>query len=303
MWLAAFFFGLAFGPETPASAPLLARVTPVVRRPLVFSVRQTGNQIGAIVGSLTFPLLLGLDERLPFALVAAAGIVLAIGCSWLARKPDLRLARMDAASLSDAPRPSMQTGTLALGNAPLRWLAVAAFLFSATQMSLNVFLLSHAFLTWGMNLQQAAGWVSLLQLGGLFGRLAWGWLAQRFASSSRLLGTIGLLAAAAGGLLMVLPLTPGGWLFGALLWTLGFSASGWNGVLVAEVARLVGSDRAGEVTGRVLAYAYLGLAIAPGMFAWIARLADTRSAFCCLFLVMGLSACCLTVARPGQTVR
>ncbi|RQH14722.1 MFS transporter [Bradyrhizobium sp. RP6] len=47
--------GLAMGPETPASAALLARLVTAERRAFVFSVRQTGNQIGAICGSLALP--------------------------------------------------------------------------------------------------------------------------------------------------------------------------------------------------------------------------------------------------------
>lgn len=303
-WFAVFFFGLAFGPETPASTALLAAVTPAARRPLVFSVRQTGNQIGAIGGSLALPLLLALEVRLPFVLVAAIGLALALWCAWLARKPGLRPVATHTRTLAmpDRPKPSHLARAWALGSAPMRWLALAAFLFSATQMSLNVFLLSHAVGTWGMALAQAAAWVALLQLGGLFGRLAWGWLAQHFASASRLLGAIGLLAASTGLLLMLLPLTLGGWVFGTLLFVMGFAASGWNGVLVAEVTRLAGSHRAGELTGRVLAYGYLGLAFAPGAFAWIAGLANTRMGFVCLFIATGVAACGLMAARPGETV-
>jgi MFS family permease len=47
--------GLAFGPETPASAAMLSRLVTAERRAFVFSVRQTGNQIGAVCGSLTLP--------------------------------------------------------------------------------------------------------------------------------------------------------------------------------------------------------------------------------------------------------
>ena len=47
--------GLAMGPETPASAALLARLVTAERRAFVFSVRQTGNQIGAVCGSLALP--------------------------------------------------------------------------------------------------------------------------------------------------------------------------------------------------------------------------------------------------------
>ena len=47
--------GLAFGPETPASTALLGKLVTDERRALVFSVRQTGNQIGAVLGSLSLP--------------------------------------------------------------------------------------------------------------------------------------------------------------------------------------------------------------------------------------------------------
>ena len=84
--------------------------------------------------------------------------------------------------------------------------------------------------------------------------MPWGWLAQHFSSASRLLGAIGLLATLAGLLLMLLRLTLGGCVFGTQLFVLGFATSGWNGVLVAEVTRLVGRHQAGELTGHVLAY-------------------------------------------------
>ena len=109
-------------------------------------------------------------------------------------------------------------------------------------------------------------------------------------------------ATLAGLLLMLLPLTLGGWVFGTLLFVLGFAASGWNGVLVAEVTRLAGRHQAGELTGRVLAYGYLGLALAPGTFAWSAGSGDTRMGFVCLFLAAGVAACGLIAAQPGETV-
>jgi MFS family permease len=77
--VAGLVLGLAFGPETPASSALLARLARPDQRPLVFSVRQTGNQIGAIVGSVTLPALALIEPRLGFALIAllavAAGVV------------------------------------------------------------------------------------------------------------------------------------------------------------------------------------------------------------------------------------
>jgi len=188
-----------------------------------------------------------------------------------------------------------------LGSPQLRLLATATFLFSATQMSLNVFLLSHAVTAWQLSVTKAALWVALLQTGGLLGRLAWGWLAQRCASASRLLGVIGLLAAVSGSMLMLLPVAVGGVLFGALLLILGFTASGWNGVLVAEVTRIAGQQEAGALAGRILGYGYIGLALAPGAYAWFSEQATTGLGFVFLFGLTGMVACALVIALPARS--
>jgi MFS family permease len=43
--LSGLVLGCAFGPETPASSAVLGKIAPPALRPLVFSLRQTGNQI------------------------------------------------------------------------------------------------------------------------------------------------------------------------------------------------------------------------------------------------------------------
>jgi MFS family permease len=63
--------GLAFGPETPGSSALLARLGRPQQRPLIFSVRQTGNQIGAIIGSLALPTIDLVAPALDLAVIAA----------------------------------------------------------------------------------------------------------------------------------------------------------------------------------------------------------------------------------------
>jgi Major Facilitator Superfamily len=286
-------FGLAFGPETPASAALLSAVTPASRRPLVFSVRQTGNQIGAIAGSLVLPALLLLHPRLPFASVALLACGVALWCAWRGRLQS-RAVALAAPALTTA-------SAWRLGCAPLRGLAAAAVLFSAMQMCLNVFLMSHAVSTWQLPVSHAGAWIALLQAGGLVGRLAWGALAQRCASASRLLGAIGLLAGSSGLALMLAPVVIEGAVFALLLALLGFSASGWNGVLVAEVSRIAGPARAGALSGSILGYGYLGLAVAPGTFAGLGGAVSTSAAFLALFGLASVAACALLLMRPAAS--
>lgn len=280
-WCAVLLFGVAFGPETPASASVLSRVTPAARRPWIFSVRQTGNQIGAVLGSLALPALWVVDARLPYAAVALLALLMAGWCLWLSRGDPLvstvRPVGVERAALRRVA-----------ASAPLRALAFATLCYTAVQMCLNTFLMTLAVRDWHWPVSRAAAAVAGLQAAGFAGRLAWGALAQRLPASGRLLGGLGLLMGASGALLMlgprdgVLPLLA--------LALLGFSASGWNGVLVAEVSRIAGPAQAGALTGAVLMFGYLGLTLAPLAFAAGSAATSMTSVFLLLFGLAGVAA-------------
>jgi MFS family permease len=281
-WCAVLLFGMAFGPETPASASVLTRVTPAPRRPWIFSVRQTGNQIGAVLGSLTLPALWVVDARLPYAAVALVALSMAGWC--------LILSRGDPRVATARPPGGVERAALrqVAASAPLRALAFAALCYTAVQMCLNTFLMTLAVRDWQLPVAQAAACVAGLQAAGFAGRLAWGALAQRLRSADRLLAGLGLLISASGALLMLGP-RDGVWPLLALA-LLGFSASGWNGVLVAEVSRIAGPEQAGALTGAVLMFGYLGLTLAPLAFAAGSAVASMTSAFLLLFGLAALAA-------------
>lgn len=281
MWLAIVLMGLVFGPETPASASVLARVTPAAQRPLVFSIRQTGNQIGAMAGSLLLPwLLLQHGGAAPFLLVAVLALLTAW---WCARVP--RAAPVPGSDAA-APSPAAPAGaTLRTVGAtlPLRRLALATCAFSAMQMCLNTFLMSHVVRDWSWPVAAAAALVATLQAGGFAGRLLWGWLARRWnrhrERSALLLGGLGLAMAVCCVVLVLGPSRHAALFAFPLAFLLGLSASGWNGVMVAEVARLAGPQAAGAVTGAVLMFGYSGLALAPLGFAVVEGVLGVAWAF------------------------
>lgn len=302
-WPAVLLLGLAFGPETPASASVLARVTPPARRPWVFSIRQTGNQIGAMAGSLGLPALLPHHAAAPFVLVAALAAVVALACLRLARsdgvgaRPDddaqagpagatgrttLRpIASPPATAPVAAPAGDRASGLRELAASPaLRLLTVTTVVFMATQVCLNLFVMSHAVRHWRLDVPMAAGWVAAMQAAGLVGRLLWGRVAQRpGVSTRRLLGALGVLTGVSGLALFLWPATPPAAALAVLIALLGLSASGWNGVMVAEIARLAGPARAGAVTGAALLFGYAGLAVAPLGFAAVGAVLGTSVAF------------------------
>ena len=59
----------------------------------------------------------------------------------------------------------------------------------------------------------------------------------------------------------------------------GLTASGWNGVFLAEVARLAPQDRIGETTGAVLTASYAGLLVTPVIISAIETFAGLAGAF------------------------
>jgi MFS family permease len=62
----------------------------------------------------------------------------------------------------------------------------------------------------------------------------------------------------------------------------GVTASGWNGVFLAEVARLAPEGRVAEATGAVLIPAFLGLVLGPLLVAGTASLVGLGLAYAIL---------------------
>lgn len=265
--------GLAFGPETPAGAALLGRLTPPQRRPLVFSVRQTGNQIGAIAGSLALPWLSAMvDPRLSYA--AVAGVALLMLGVLVLLAPAYRI------PADPGPRPSLAAMVALVRQRPLLGrLAVAAMAFGAMQLALNAFFVSMAVGEWSLPHALAGVVLAVAQAGGLVGRLGWGYVATAWLSPRVVLVVIGLMMSASaiavalfGRGMPLAGLIPLAGLF-------GLSASGWNGVFVSELARLAPPGRIAETTGAVLTAAYAGLLAGPAIVALTASLASLAAAY------------------------
>ncbi len=255
--IAGILVGLAFGPETPASATLLGRLARPEQRPLIFSVRQTGNQIGAIVGSLSLPLIAHVAPERGYYLIAALAVAVMAILLMLSK-------RYDAWTGTGAPPPSsgrrISFATLDRG---LVALAILSVPFSAMQLALNAYLVTHGVTALQLDHVTAGLLLAVAQAGGLVGRLFWGQVATAWASPrSVLTGLGGGMSLCAVTVALVAPSLPTPVLF-VLVFAFGLTASGWNGVFLAEVARLAPEGRVAETTGAVLTASYGGLLIAP----------------------------------------
>ncbi len=251
--------GLGYALTNPSASHLLSRFAGGKRRNLIFSIKQTGVPVGYAIAGLIGPIL-----TVHFGWQS---VPVAVGATLLVL---LLLLQIRRGLWDDDRDPGWQLfGNLLEGpriiwrRRPIRWLVTASFFYTVTQLSLVAFLVNLLVLDVKMTLIQA-GLVSFaVQIASAFGRLIWGWIADRVGNGAAVLAAIGTIAGSAAALsTLVGPAWPYPGIV-ALFVVFGVAAIGWNGVFMAEVARLSPVGRVGPVTGASLAITFAGVAFGP----------------------------------------
>lgn len=286
--LAAVLVGLGCGPETPASSAILGRMVPPARRPFLFSLKQTGVQFGAVVAGLALPALeAGFGWRVALLAVAVLNVL-----------GTFALRSLDP--LLDGPKaPEPQGGAglraglrLVFANRPILILSLAAFVFSNIQICLNGYLVTYGVAEVGYDLASAALLLAIAQLGGFVGRPLWGFVAGRFLATRNLMACLGLGMAAAGLTVGFFGAALPFWGLGVVSFVFGLTASGWNGVYIAEVARLAPPGQIGLVSGAAFGFGFTGLVVGPLIFGWVATGTGYGMGY------VGLAVLCVVAALP-----
>ena len=285
--VATLVMGAAYGPPTPASSHILARHTPDRFMPLVFSIKQTGVPLGgALAGMMVPPLVLAYGWRGAAIAVAALCVLTAVLLQPLRagldadREPGRRLGANPMAPLRRV-----------LADRVLRRLAFLSFLYSSVQMSFIAYLVTYLVEAVELDLIVAGMIFAGAQTAGVFGRVLWGALTGVVGSARMMLVIIGFLSAA-GALATAsfAPNWPPGAIF-AVAVLFGTTAIGWNGVFLAEFARLCPPGQAGLLTGGSGFITFGGVVVTPPLFgAWVGFSGSYSSAFIILGIVAVLGA-------------
>ena len=289
--------GFGYGLTNPAAAHLLMRVSKPENRNLVFSIKQTGVPLGAIAAGLAAPsLVLAFGWQWAFLAGAGAAIgFIAVIQPWRRdwdrdRDPTVRFRQNPLADLGMVWRLTA-----------LRRMSMAAFCFSAVQVSLSTFAVTMLVVDIRFNLVQAGVVLSVLMVAGVTGRLFWGGVADRVGDGNRVLLGVALIAAAAGLMTLSLDSASAPIVIYGVLIVFGFSAIGWNGVFLAEVARLAPEGRTGSATGAALVPTYAGVLFGPVSFAGLHALTGQYTTAFGLFAGVSLIGFALVwLARRGQ---
>jgi MFS family permease len=296
--IGALLIGLGYGPITPASSQILARTTPADRMALVFSIKQTGVPLGAMMAGAIVPsLMLALNWQWTMVMVAIACVLSALLAQPLRQELDeLRQANLpfQMSALTSPIR-------MVLGHRPLATMAACSFMFSMVQMSLTTYLVTYLHDDLSYGLVSAGLLLSVTQMGGMGGRILWGYVADKWLGAQKTLALLAaLMALSSLTTALFLPVLPlwGIWL---VLIVYGASAIGWNGVYLSEVARQAPEGKASVATGGTLTFTFLGVVIGPPIFGALSTaFGSYRAGFLALVLTSSLCAWVLFRLRHKQ---
>lgn len=297
----ALVIGLGYGCTNPAASHLLSRTRSSAHMNLIFSIKQCGVPVGGVLAGLLLPpITLLWSWQAGLAVCALLALILSAALFVVRKAWDAD--RTAAAQLFISPLAGL---TLIWRHPILRWLAICSFAYSAVQLSLTGLLVTYLVAEIGIDLVLAGSLLAIAQIAGAAGRLAWGWLADRLRSGSKVLIINGLIAALAAVVTALIAVNWAVPLIAAVVAVFGFCAVGWNGVFMAVIARQAPPQSIGLATGATLSITFAGVMIGPSGFAMLHDSLGLTYADGYLLMagVTLLGVLCMVQARKGIPAR
>ncbi len=266
---AALLMDAGYGPSPPAGSRILAATAPPQHRTLIFSIKQAGAPAGgALAGLILAPVAAAwgwptaLLVSIAVGLAAAAIITTARERLDSEREPDRPIGLATLLNLRNVSAPFL----LLRANPAL--LSVTALAFSLAVVQGCVFSFSVTYLVTARHLPLAtAGLVyACMQFAGVVARIFLGWLADRTGRPAHNLTAQAFVAALMVAGYSALPDNPPVTLAALIAAGTGFFAASWNGIYLAEVARLSPADKVSEATSSSAVVTFLGYVSGPSVF-------------------------------------
>lgn len=262
---ASFLMGAGYAFLTPASSHLLMRFTPPEQRNLVFSIKQTGVPLGAMFAAATAPSIT-LWASWQATLWAYAGLVLIVVIVLQGRRRQWDDDRDATVPLATSP---LSVLSVLWNDRLLRTLAITATMLGMAQSVMQNYTVTMFVEQFHVPLVQAGFILGAAQIGGIAGRVFWGWIADRLRDCVLALELLAAVVALVGVACFFLG---AGWpviVTAMLFFVFGGSASGWHGAFLSEVARISPRDKVGPVTSVALVLNNFGSILTPLIFAAI----------------------------------
>lgn len=272
LMVASLLLGLGYGPTPPAGSRILAATAPAGHRTLIFSVKQAGAPLGgALAGLVAAPVAVAAGWGAALLVAVATAALAAAAIQPLRARLDAERDPARKVGLRDVLSPHAVGAPLAaLRIDPLLPRLVAlSVAFAVCQGCLFSFTVTWLVESRGMGLVEAGGIFAAMQVAGVVARVLLGWLADRTGNATRNLVVQGFVAAGAVAALALLPPDSRGWVLVSLCALAGFVGASWNGISLAEVARVAPADRVGDVTSGTTLFVFLGYVAGPSAFSFL----------------------------------
>lgn len=266
--LGAVAIGFGAGHNTPAGSQILIRAAPPRHRTLIFSIKQAGVPFGgALAGVVLAPLVL--TQGLSATLGTVIGIALLTILLVQPFRPRLDSDRREGQvgwvhALFSPAALGRSVGTLR-AHPSLPLLTALGASFSVVQACLMAFTATYAMTRHGASLAEAGRVVAVMQAASMIGRVTLGWLADRMGHALRHLAIQAVVSALAVGLLVAVG-AQSTWAFYGCAALVGFTAIGWNGVHMAELARVAPLPLVSDVTSAASLFGFIGSICGPLIF-------------------------------------
>jgi len=282
--IASVLIGFGYAPSTPAGSEILQSHAPARHRSLIFSIKQAGVPLGGVFAGLALPTLaLAIDWRATLWFAGAVALVTAAALEPLrSRFDEGRQKRFDRLTSrwfiqQLDPRRSLAI----LGSSPgLVRLTFSGACFAFAQGAWFAYFVTYLVAALDTSLVAAGSAFSVMQVAGIFGRIVLGMVADRLGSARSTLAGSALAAATISVVFAWLPQDCG---FAAVLVLAaisGLAISSWNGIQLAEVARISPAGMISETASASVLYTFIGYILGPVGFAATLELTSSyRQAF------------------------
>jgi MFS family permease len=300
---AALLMGIGYGPSPPAGSRILAATAPAGHRTLIFSVKQAGAPAGgALAGLALAPAASAWGWPAAVLVGVAVGVAagVAIGPARVRldveRDPDQPIGPRALFS----PRKVVAPYLLLKSDPVLLSITALAFSFAIVQGCLFSFSVTYLVTDRHLSLPTAGLVYACMQCAGVFARVFLGWLADRTGRPAHNLTAQAFAAALAVALYGSLPDRPDLLLAAGCATLTGFLAASWNGIYLAEVARLASADRIAEVTASSSVVTFLGYVSGPTIFS---ALVSSTAQYRLPFLLVAAQLAAMAVVQVAVLMR
>lgn len=284
--LGALLLGLGYGPVTAASASLLTRAAPAGSYGMVFSINRVSIPFGAAMAGALLPAMSGW--------IGWRGVLLCVSGASVLIAAYLQSAR--SIDHSDTGRPILMPTRnwsapllLLFRHPKRRVLTQASLAFLAAQSCLAAFTVAFLVGELSMSYLKAGAVLAVAQSAGVVARLVLGFASDRSRRGILFMGLIGLAIATATCLAAFARTAWADQTVIAVFILYGAGALGWNGTMLAELARTAALEDSGEIAGASSSVAFAGAVVGPAVFSLLLGVTGYRGSFLVLTAAVLLS--------------